>query len=116
MGYLVKVYLTRTLGQDGGIGKHDLPPGTTTANLQLNYKTTITQNCQKIELYGSQTTKKLTKSHSSRRVGGQRCVDKRCGTAVPHPHMVDKNWERYLGRMYPSPQKPPQPRDPVPGR
>ena len=27
--------------------------------LQLHYKTTITQNCQKIESYGSPTTKKL---------------------------------------------------------
>ena len=39
--------------------------------LQLNYKTTITQNCQKIELYGSPTTKELNKSHSSRQVGGE---------------------------------------------
>ena len=38
--------------------------------LQLNYKTTITQKHQKIKLYGSLTTKKLKKSHSSRQVGG----------------------------------------------
>ena len=39
--------------------------------LQLNLKTNTTQNCQKIELYGSLTTKDLKKPHSSRRVGGQ---------------------------------------------
>ena len=38
--------------------------------LQLNYKTTITQNHQKIELYGSSTTKELKWLHSSRWVGG----------------------------------------------
>ena len=34
--------------------------------LRLNYKTTITQNRQKIELYRSATTKELKKSHSFR--------------------------------------------------
>ncbi|KAF6095114.1 hypothetical protein HJG60_012086 [Phyllostomus discolor] len=38
--------------------------------LQLNIKTNNTQNCQKIELYGSLTTKDLKKSPSSRWVGG----------------------------------------------
>ena len=38
--------------------------------LQLNYKTTITQNCQKIKLYGHPKIKELKKSHSSRPVGG----------------------------------------------
>ena len=44
--------------------------------LQLNYKTTIIQNCQKIKLHGSPTrtslvpTKELKKSHSFRQVGG----------------------------------------------
>ena len=37
--------------------------------LQLDYKTNITQVCQKIELYGSPTTKDLKKPHSSRRLG-----------------------------------------------
>ena len=36
---------------------------------QLNLKTNKTQNCQKIELYGSPTTKDLKKPHSSRCVG-----------------------------------------------
>ena len=36
--------------------------------LQLNLKTNNTQNCQKIELHGSLTTKDLKKPHSSRQV------------------------------------------------
>ena len=35
-----------------------------------NLKTKDNQNCQKTELYGSQTTKELKKKHSSRLVGG----------------------------------------------
>ena len=38
--------------------------------LQLDYKTNITQICQKTELYGNLTTKDLEKPHSPRRVGG----------------------------------------------
>ena len=34
--------------------------------LQLNLKTSNTQNCQKIKLYGSLTAKDLKKPHSSR--------------------------------------------------
>ena len=54
------------------------------------YKTTNAQNHQKIELYGSLTTKELKKPF--------RCVEgvktRRLGDmeqAVPHPHVVDKN-------------------------
>ena len=35
-----------------------------------NLKTKTNQNCQKIKLYGSPTTKELKKKHSSRPVGG----------------------------------------------
>ena len=35
-----------------------------------NLKTKNNQNCQNIELYGSQTTKELKKKHSFRLVGG----------------------------------------------
>ena len=38
--------------------------------LQLNLKTNNTQNCQKIELYGSLTTKDLKKPQSSKWAGG----------------------------------------------
>ena len=38
--------------------------------LQLDYKTNITQNHQKIDLCGSLTTKKLKKPPSSRCLGG----------------------------------------------
>ena len=40
--------------------------------LQLDYKTNITQNHQKIELYGSPTTKELKKSNHHTG-GGWRC-------------------------------------------
>ena len=67
--YNVKIQQLLTSGQDGGIGKCSLPPSTTTANLQLNYRTNVTHNCQKIELYGCLTTKELKKPHLSREVG-----------------------------------------------
>ena len=47
-----------------------LPPRTTQRRTTTNLKTKINQNCQKIELYGSATTKELKKKHSSRPVGG----------------------------------------------
>ena len=46
-----------------------MPPHTT-KRTTTNLKTKNNQNCQKIELYGSPTTKKLKKKHSSRLVGG----------------------------------------------
>ena len=49
-----------------------MPPRTTkrrtTTNLKTNKKSN--QNCQKIKLYGSPTTKEIKKKHSSRWVGG----------------------------------------------
>ena len=57
-------------GEDGVIGKDASPPGTTVAKTTLDYKTNITQKCQKIKLCGTPTTKDLKKSHSSRQVGG----------------------------------------------
>ena len=49
-----------------------MPPCTTKRRTTTNLKTKTkkTQNCQKIELYGSLTTKELKKKHSSRPVGG----------------------------------------------
>ena len=55
--------------QDGGIGRHTVPPHTTKRRTTTNLKTTNNQNLQKIELYGSPTTKELKKKHSSRPVG-----------------------------------------------
>ena len=46
-----------------------MPPCTTKRRI-TNLKTKKNQNCQKIELYGSATTKELKKKHSSRLVGG----------------------------------------------
>ena len=39
--------IERTSGQDGGVGKHGLSLRTTTSKLQLKYRTTIAQKCQK---------------------------------------------------------------------
>lgn len=34
--------------QDGSIGRHSSPPGTSTSKLQITYRTTVTRNCQKL--------------------------------------------------------------------
>ena len=47
-----------------------MPPCTTQIRTTTNLKTKTTQNCQKIKLYGSPTTKELKKKHSFRPVGG----------------------------------------------
>ena len=54
--------------QGGGVGRYNLPP-CTTKRTTTNLKTENNQHCQKIELYGSQTTNEL-KKHSSRLEGG----------------------------------------------
>ena len=48
----------RTSSQDGGIGRYTLPPHTT-KRTTTNLKTQNNHNCQKIELYGSLTTKEF---------------------------------------------------------
>ena len=55
--------------QDRGLGRHTLPPCTTIRKIKTNFKTRNTQNCQKIELFGSLTTEDLKKSYSRRRLG-----------------------------------------------
>ena len=67
--YLKTYWRKQTSGQDGGIGTYTLPPRTT--KRATNLKTKNNQNCQKIELYGSPTTKELKKKHLSRLVGGE---------------------------------------------
>ena len=59
----------QTSGQDGGGGRHTVPPHTTKRRT-TNLKTRNNQNWQKIKLYESPTTKELKKKHSSRQVGG----------------------------------------------
>ena len=73
--------------------------------LQLNYKTTITQNHQKIELYGSLTTKELKKSHSSRGLGGPETRRRGDEGGGAHTHVWwIKNLEGYLGNEgFPAP-------------
>ena len=59
-----------TSGQGGGMGRHTVSPRTTKIRTTTNLKTKNNQNCQKIELYGSLTTKELKKKQSSRPAGG----------------------------------------------
>ena len=59
-----------TSGQEEDIGRYTVPPHTTKRRTPTNLKTNNNQNCQKIELYGSPTTKELKKKYSSRQVGG----------------------------------------------
>ena len=66
---LFKSHFIRTSGQDGGISKYTLSL-CTTKRRKIHLKTKNNQNCQKIDLYGSPTNKKLKKKHSSRLVGG----------------------------------------------
>ena len=82
---------------------------------QLDLKTSNTQNRQKIELFGSPTTKDLKKPQSSRQVGPvrdgdgtgerrrwvKRCRDSAAEQAAPHSRVVDKNQEGYLGSPRP---------------
>ena len=56
--------------QDGSVGRYTLLPCTPKRRVTTNLKTKINQNCQKIELHESLTTKELRKKHSSRLVGG----------------------------------------------
>ena len=60
----------QTSRQDGGVGRYTLLPHTT-KKTTTNLKTKDNQNCQKIELYRSLTTKELKKKHSTRLVGGE---------------------------------------------
>ena len=70
INYKEKKKEIQTSSQDGGVGRYTLPPHTTKRRTTTNLKTKNNQNCQKIELYGSPTTKELKKKHSSRPVGG----------------------------------------------
>ena len=71
--YKLKNNSKSTSGQDGSIGRYTLSPHTTKKDNKLkNNNNKKTQNCQKIELRGSSTTKELKNKYSSRLVGGAR--------------------------------------------
>ena len=72
-----------TSGQDGGIGRYTLPPCTTKRRIKTNLKTKNNQNCQKIELYGSLTTKELKRKHSSKLVGGVQRIHSKVAAGRP---------------------------------
>ena len=59
-------------GKDGGVGGYALLPCTTKTRITNNLKTKNNQNCQKIELYGSLTTKELKKKGQRWAAGTQR--------------------------------------------
>ena len=79
----------RISGQHGGVGRYTVPAHTTKRRT-TNLKTKNNQNCQKIKLCGSLTTKEIKKTHSSRPVGGAGIWAKRtCGkTAAGGPSKV----------------------------
>ena len=54
----IEMHPLGTSGQDRGIGRHTLPPHTTKKRTTTHLKTKNNQNCQKIVLYGSLTTKR----------------------------------------------------------
>ena len=81
-------------------------PLTTKTRTTTNLKTKNNQNCQKIELYGSLTTKELKKKHSSKLVGRvETCslsgkdIWKGGGSRSRWSHICMRiNWEEQLGR------------------
>ena len=91
------------------MGRFTSPSYMTIRRITTNLQTKNKHTCQKIELYGSPTTKDLKKKHSSRLVGRVErtwcCVGggngkatvAASGTSGPHSHVVDKNWEGKLG-------------------
>ena len=80
-------------------------PHTTRRRTTTNLKTNNNQNCQKIKLYRSPTTKELKKKHSSRPVGGVETGGSGgedswqvCGWQTGQSHIqVQINWEEQLG-------------------
>ena len=92
-----------------------MPPCATTEIITARFQNN-NQNFQKIELYGSLTTKDLQKPHSPRWIGGAetwRQVERHrdivwYGEAVeweaPQSRVVDKNREGYLGSKRSEPQ------------
>ena len=55
--------LLGTSRKDGGISRHALPPLTAIRRSTTNLKIKSNENCQKIELCGSLTTKDLNKKY-----------------------------------------------------
>ena len=60
----------RASGQDGGVGRHTVPPCTTKRRTTTNLKTKKQPELTEIKLYGSPTTKEIKKKYSSRLLGG----------------------------------------------
>ena len=83
----------RSSSQDRGVGRNASLPLTTKRKITTNVKAKNNQNCQKIKLHGSPTTKEL-KKYSSRLVGGAETMAERTHKArwwtlwaIPHSHV-----------------------------
>ena len=63
--------LSKTVFQDGGVGRYTLPPCTTKRRTTTNLKTKNNQNYQKIELSGSPIIKELIIQTGGRGRDGQ---------------------------------------------
>ena len=70
--------------QDAGIGRNTSLPCTTKRRITTNLKTIKNQNCQKIKLHGTLTTKKLKETliQTSRRSGDRQRTEKTSGKAA----------------------------------
>ena len=105
-----KKCLQGTSGQNGGLGKHSSPPHSPprTTKVQNNYNPELSEN-QALWKSDSQGIKEVTFIQRGRR-------GREAEQAVPHPHVVDKNWRDTLGVRDPSPRLArTAPRVPVPG-
>ena len=82
---LKKLLSFGTSGQDGGIGNMLLLLTQLQKKLHLDYKTNNIKYPQKIESYGSPTTKDLRNPHSSRHIRGPETQrEERCTEAQRH--------------------------------
>ena len=106
-GYVQKRNCWRMSGQVGGIDRYTLLPHTTKRRTTTSLKTKNNQNCQKIELYGSLTTRNLKKC-SSRLIGGTETGSqggdglgrRGCGWWMGQTRSHTRvwiNWEKQLG-------------------
>ena len=122
---LFMLLISKTQGQDGGIDNMLCLLVQPQRELQLNLKTNNTQNCQKIELYGSLTTKDLKQPHSSRFGRKGRDAERnreaqkgmKAGTGGPSSTCGGQKMGGIpQGRAIPVPVQTTRPRVPVPGR
>ena len=110
--YLLWKVTLRTSSRGGGIGKHCSPTSTIppkiTTRPQNNYHSKLSEN-QAVWKSDNHGTEEVTFIQMDKRGGDAKWV-------VPHPCVVDKNWEGYLRSKQSTENQIPQPRVPVTGR